>query len=195
MDPMNGKPAFGIDADTDYVSGATIEMPDDTSCFKTDFIGGYGVESVFDNSRYFDAVESTAAETKYEAPGMEARVDRKEGVVEYAVAVDGEVHSGTMQEFVEGIVRAVEDVTPEFREEIGEDVYRVPMTDGGSTLEDVDHESPYSNDLQGTFERSGADTVVADGGRETGFPAYDGSGAVETDSGDSSEFSMGDLTE
>lgn len=133
MDPINGKgPDFGMGTNSTEHTPETIDMPEDTYCFKTDFVNAeYGVKAVFEDSRNFDEVEDIDMETKYEAPGMTVRVDSDQGAVEYAVEGSGHEHTQAVQEFVEGIVHGIEDVTPEFREEIKDEIYNRAIADGG----------------------------------------------------------------
>lgn len=136
MDPINGKgPDAGMGANSTEHTPETIDMPEDTYCFKTDFVDAeYGVKAVFEDSRNFDKVENTGMETKYEAPGMTVRVDSDQGAVEYAVDNQGQDHSQAVQEFVEGIVHGIEDITPEFREEIKDEIYNKAIADGGQEI-------------------------------------------------------------
>ena len=137
MDPTNGKgPAYGMGSsskDSSMSSGRSesIEMPEETDCFKTDYTDGeFGVNAVFEDSRYFDKVESTDVETKYEAADITVRVDSSGGAVEYAVDSQSD-HSQAVQEFVDGIVHGIEDVNPDFREEIEDEIYSKAVADGG----------------------------------------------------------------
>lgn len=149
MDPENGKGQEFFES---------IDMPDDTYCFKTDFTDGeYGVNAVFEDSRYFDSVEENVAETKYEAPGITVRVENFQCAVEYAVDSHGQEHSQAVQEFVDGVVHSIEDVTPEFREDIENEIYNRAIADGGketgmpyggsvSTVENVSESSDFMGD-------------------------------------------------
>lgn len=135
MDPINGKgPDYGMGTNSAEHVPESIDMPEDTYCFKTNFTDGeYGVNAIFEESRHFDKVESTDVEAKYESPDMTVRVDSAQGAVEYAVDNQSE-HSQAVQEFVDGIVHGIEDVTPEFREEIGDEIYNRAVADGGQKV-------------------------------------------------------------
>ncbi len=135
MDPINGKgPDFGMGTNSEESPTEPIEMPEDTYCFKTDYTDGeYGVNAVFEDSRYFDKVESTDVETKYRGPEMTVRVDSSEGAVEYAVENHAE-HGQAVQEFVDGIVHSIEDVTPEFKKDIKDEIYQKAVADGGKNV-------------------------------------------------------------
>lgn len=149
MDPENGK-------GQDFFE--PIDMPDDTYCFKTDFTEGeYGVNAVFEESRYFNKMEDNVAETKYEAPGITVRVDRFQGAVEYAVDTHESENSQAVQEFVDGIVHGIEDVNPEFREEIENEIYKKAVADGGKETG-----IPYGGSMSAVENVSESDNFMGD---------------------------------
>lgn len=158
MDPINGKgPDFGMGTNSTEKSPESIQMPEDTYCFKTDFIEGeYGVNAVFEESRHFEKVESTDSETKYAGPEMTVRVDSYEGAVEYAVENHRE-HDQAVQEFVDGIVHSIEDVTPEFRKDIEDEIYKQAVADGGKETG-----MPYGGSMTTVENVSESDSFMGD---------------------------------
>jgi len=135
MDPKNptpeGDPRVGVNIQ-DAIPESSVEIPDETYCIKNSGIRAeYTNEEVFADSACFDEVERVGETVKYEAPGIEAKIDSNEGAVEYAVEQNS-VKDRAVQEFVEGIVRSMDDVNAGFQDEIREEVYdRKIAADGG----------------------------------------------------------------